>query len=93
MRRGIDWVCDAGAIFNRERFDRVDICTGDFRHVCESFLEWKYEQLIYRKGHTMFEGRDEVHRLSKRRYEDASRHAKRYRMNVVQRIRMPWLPK
>jgi hypothetical protein len=49
---------------------QVNICRGDFRHVCESFREWKHEPLVYRRGETMFEGRDEVRILTKHRYDD-----------------------
>ncbi|NLP60307.1 hypothetical protein [Paraburkholderia sacchari] len=55
---------------------QLNICRGDFRRVCERFLEWKHEPLVYRPGHTMFEGRDAVHLLSKRRYEDAEQARK-----------------
>lgn len=49
---------------------QVNICRGDFRHVCESFREWKHEQFVYRRDQAMFEGRDEVRKLSNERYED-----------------------
>ncbi|MFX1767416.1 hypothetical protein PWP93_33505 [Paraburkholderia sp. A1RI-2L] len=55
---------------------QVNICRGDFQHVCERFLEWKHEPLVYRPGQTMFAGRDEVHMLSKQRYEDAEQARK-----------------
>jgi hypothetical protein len=49
---------------------QVNICKGDFQHVRECFREWKHEPLVYRRGETMFEGRDEVRILSGRRYDD-----------------------
>lgn len=54
----------------------VNICRGDFRHVCESFREWKHEPLVYRRGQTMFEGRVEVRMLTTDRYDDTEQARK-----------------
>jgi len=55
---------------------QVNICRGDFRHVCESFREWKHDPLVYRPGETMFEGRDEVRMLTQDRYDDSEQARK-----------------
>jgi hypothetical protein len=57
------------------RFE-VNVCGGDFHHVCECFREWKKELLIYRRDQMMFEGRDEVRPLAKQNYDNTEQARK-----------------
>ncbi|CAG9269933.1 hypothetical protein [Paraburkholderia unamae] len=57
------------------RFE-VNVCGGDFQHVCECFREWKKEVLIYRKDQKMFEGREEVRPLKRRNYDNTEQARK-----------------
>jgi hypothetical protein len=52
---------------------QVNICGGDFEHVRERFQAWKQETLIYRQQQRMFDGREDVRRLSKQRFDDTER--------------------
>lgn len=54
----------------------VNVCGGDFQHVCECFREWKKEALIYRKDQLMFEGRHEVRPLAKVDYDNTEQARK-----------------
>lgn len=42
----------------------TNVCGGDFRNVVECFERWKREPLVFRPGQNMFEGKEEVRRLS-----------------------------
>ena len=44
----------------------TNVCGGDFRNVVECFERWKREPLVFRPGQNMFEGKEEVRRLSER---------------------------
>jgi hypothetical protein len=60
---------------------QVNICKGDFQHVCECFRQWKHEPLVYRRNQTMFEGRDEVRKLATtQRYDDVEQARKALQM-------------
>ncbi|QQC65837.1 hypothetical protein [Paraburkholderia ginsengisoli] len=49
---------------------QVNICGGDFTHVRECFRNWKSEPLVYRRHQRMFEGKQEVRRLSERVFDN-----------------------
>ncbi|WP_321901839.1 hypothetical protein [Paraburkholderia tropica] len=55
---------------------QLNICRGDFRHVCECFATWKSEPLVYRLNQKMFEGRSEVRPLSDQCYDDTEKARK-----------------
>ena len=57
------------------RFE-VNVCGGDFHHVCECFRQWKKELLIYRRDQMMFEGRDEVRPLARQDYDNTEQARK-----------------
>lgn len=38
----------------------VNVCGGDFGYVCECFVMWKCELLVYWLECCMFDGKDEV---------------------------------
>ncbi|MGF6602377.1 hypothetical protein P3T23_007129 [Paraburkholderia sp. GAS448] len=45
---------------------QMNICGGDFTHVRECFRDWKSQPLVYRWNQRMFEGKEDVHPLSGR---------------------------
>ncbi|CAG4917526.1 hypothetical protein [Paraburkholderia saeva] len=44
----------------------TNVCGGDFGNVVECFDRWKHEPLVFRAGQNMFEGKEEVRRVSER---------------------------
>ncbi|CAG4890376.1 hypothetical protein [Paraburkholderia gardini] len=44
----------------------TSVCGGDFKNVLECFKRWKREPLVFRPGQNMFEGKEEVRRVSER---------------------------
>lgn len=45
---------------------QANVCGGDFKHVKERFNEWKQQPLVFQHNRRMFEGKDEVRRVSER---------------------------
>lgn len=49
---------------------QANVCGGDFHHVEACFHEWKQQTLVYRKDEHMFEGKQEVRRLTDRAFSN-----------------------
>ena len=49
---------------------QANVCGGDFQHVKDCFDRWKQEPFVFRLTQHMFEGKEEVRRVSERIFDN-----------------------